>query len=67
MSATPDAQAEKRAQVLNFEDAACFSEAERAVIALALAAGEVPNGAAQIILTRWANTSRRVKSLKLSR
>lgn len=32
-------------QVLNYETATCFSDAERAVIALALAAGQVPNGA----------------------
>ena len=47
MSATPTAQAEKRAQVLRYETAECFSDAERAVVAVALAAGEVPNGAAQ--------------------
>ena len=47
MSATPDAQAIKRSQVLNYESADCFSDAERAVIALALAAGQVPNGATQ--------------------
>ena len=47
MSADPDAQADKRAQVLAYEKAECFSEAERAAIALALAAGEVPNGASQ--------------------
>jgi AhpD family alkylhydroperoxidase len=47
MSATPTAQAEKRAQVLRYETAKCFSDAERAVVAVALAAGEVPNGAAQ--------------------
>ena len=67
MSATPDAQAEKRSQVLNFERAACFSDAERAVVALALAAGEVPNRAAQAHLMPWANTSRRGKLLRLSR
>ena len=47
MSDTPDAQAEKRAQVLSYETAECFSDAERAAIALALAAGEVPNAATQ--------------------
>jgi alkylhydroperoxidase family enzyme len=43
MSATPDQQAEKLAQVLNFETAECFTDAERAAIALALTAGQVPN------------------------
>ena len=47
MSDAPDAQAEKRAQVLLYDTADCFSDAERAVIALALAAGEVPNAATQ--------------------
>ena len=40
MSDAPDTQAEKRAQVLLYESADCFSDAERAAIALALAAGE---------------------------
>ena len=43
MSAAPELQAEKLAQVLNFATAECFTEAERAAIGLALAAGEVPN------------------------
>ena len=47
MSPAPDAQAEKRIQVLNYETAECFSAAERAAIGLALAAGQVPNGANQ--------------------
>lgn len=47
MSDAPDTQAEKRAQVLLYESADCFSDAERAAIALALAAGEVPNAVTQ--------------------
>lgn len=47
MSRAPDAQADKRSQVLAYETAACFSAPERAAIALALAAGEAPNGASQ--------------------
>ncbi len=35
---------EKFQQVLNYASADCYSAAERAVVALALAAGEVPNG-----------------------
>jgi alkylhydroperoxidase family enzyme len=45
MSDEPDAQGEKLLQVLNYAEADCFSEAERAVVGLALAAGQVPNGA----------------------
>jgi len=33
--------------VLNYAEADCFSDAERAVVGLALAAGQVPNGAEQ--------------------
>ena len=47
MSDAQNTQAEKRAQVLLYESADCFSDAERAAIALALAAGEVPNAATQ--------------------
>jgi len=47
MSAAPDAQAVKRSQVLQYDTAECFSDAERAAIGVALAAGEVPNGATQ--------------------
>jgi alkylhydroperoxidase family enzyme len=47
MSDEPDAQGEKLLQVLNYAEADCFSEAERAVVGLALAAGQVPNGAEQ--------------------
>ena len=59
---SPGCPSRKRAQVLNFEDAACFSEAERAVIALALPQAKYPTGQRKCTLTRWANTSRRVKS-----
>ena len=45
MSDEPDAQGEKLLQVLNYAEADCFSEAERAAVGLALAAGQVPNGA----------------------
>ena len=45
MSDEPDAQGEKLLQVLNYAEADCFSDAERAVVGLALAAGQVPNGA----------------------
>jgi alkylhydroperoxidase family enzyme len=45
ISADPDAQNEKLLQILNYADADCFSASERAVIGLALAAGEVPNAA----------------------
>lgn len=47
MSDEPDAQGEKLLQVLNYAEADCFSDAERAVVGLALAAGQVPNGAEQ--------------------
>ena len=47
LSEMPDAQAEKRAQVLNYASADCFSDAERAAIGLALVAGQMPNGADQ--------------------
>ena len=47
MSAAPDAQAVKRSEVLCYDTAECFSDAERAAIGVALAAGEVPNGATQ--------------------
>ena len=42
-SGAPEQQAERMAQVLNYETATCFSAAERAAIGLALAAGQVPN------------------------
>ena len=42
-SAAPAQQAERLAQVLNYETAECFTAAERAAIGLALAAGQVPN------------------------
>ena len=42
-SGAPELQAERLAQVLNYETATCFSAAERAAIGLALAAGQVPN------------------------
>ena len=38
--------------MLLYESADCFSDAERAAIALALAAGEVPNAATRNILER---------------
>ena len=47
MSDEPDAQGEKLLHVLNYAEADCFSDAERAVVGLALAAGQVPNGAEQ--------------------
>ena len=43
VSGAPELQAERLAQVLNYETATCFSAAERAAIGLALAAGQVPN------------------------
>ena len=43
VSGVPELQAERLAQVLNYETATCFSAAERAAIGLALAAGQVPN------------------------
>lgn len=43
VSSAPELQAERLAQVLNYETATCFSAAERAAIGLALAAGQVPN------------------------
>ena len=43
VSGAPALQAERLAQVLNYETATCFSAAERAAIGLALAAGQVPN------------------------
>lgn len=42
-SAAPAEQAERLAQVLNYETAECFTAAERAAIGLALAAGQLPN------------------------
>ena len=39
VSGAPELQAERLAQVLNYETATCFSAAERAAIGLALAAG----------------------------
>ena len=56
----------KRSQVLNL-NAACFSDAERAVIALALPPAKCPTGRRKLILMPWASTSRHVKLLKLSR
>ena len=37
----------KRSEVLRHDTAECFSDVERAAVGIALAAGEVPNGATQ--------------------
>ena len=42
-SGAPEQQGQRLTQVLNYETADCYSDAERAVIGLALAAGQVPN------------------------
>lgn len=43
LSSAPELQGQKLAEVLNYETAACYTDAERAAIGLALAAGQVPN------------------------
>ena len=43
VSGVPELQAERLAQVRNYETATCLSAAERAATGLALAAGQVPN------------------------
>ncbi len=45
MSQDASAQREKRERVLDAESADCFSDAERAAVAMALAAGQLPNEA----------------------
>ena len=60
LSSAPELQGQKLAEVLNYETAACYTDAERAAIGLALAAGQVPNASeAQHFVDLQAHYSKR--------